>query len=159
MSAFDFEFTSIDGRPLPMARFEGSAVLMVNTASFCGFTPQYEGLQTLWETYRDRGLVVLGVPSNDFGNQEPEDEAKVKEFCEVNFGVNFPLTAKQTVVGEGAHPLFRWIAGELGEAGAPQWNFHKYLLAPDGSLAGVWPSRVEPLAPDIVDAVENVLPR
>ena len=159
MSALDFEFVAIDGRPLRMSGFAGKAVLVVNTASACGFTPQYEGLQELWETYRGRGLIVLGVPSNDFGSQEPGAEAEIRKFCEVNFDVSFPLTAKQTVIGEDAHPLFRWIVDEIGEAGEPRWNFHKFLFAPDGGLAGVWPSRVEPLSGDIAAAIEDVLPR
>ena len=159
MSALDFEFVAIDGRPLPMSGFAGKAVLVVNTASECGFTPQYEGLQELWETYRGRGLVVLGVPSNDFGGQEPGAEAEIREFCQVKFNVGFPLTAKQTVIGEHAHPLFKWIVDEIGEAGEPRWNFHKYLFAPDGGLAGVWPSRIEPLSEDIATAIEDALPR
>ncbi len=159
MTAHDFSFRSIDGAELPMASFDGKAVLLVNTASFCGFTPQYEGLQSLWETYRDRGLVVLGVPSNDFGKQEPGSSEEIKEFCETKFDVNFPLTEKVQVIGAEAHPLYRWISDELGEDMAPRWNFHKYLIAPDGSLAGTWPSRVTPTSEDVTTAVEAVLPR
>lgn len=158
MSVHQFEFDSIDGGELPLSRFRDRAVLVVNTASECGFTPQYRGLQALWERYRDRGLVVLGVPSNDFGDQEPGGEDEIEAFCETNYGVDFPLTAKQHVVGEAAHPLFRWIAHELGEIGEPRWNFTKYLFAPDGALAGVWPSEVEPLSDDVVSTVEEVLP-
>jgi glutathione peroxidase len=159
MSAFDFEFTGIDGAPLPLAAFRGKALLVVNTASQCGFTPQYAALQELWRRYRARGLVVLGVPSNDFGGQEPGTEAGIKRFCEVNFDVDFPLADKQRVIGGAAHPFYRWVAAELGEGAAPRWNFHKYLIAPDGRIAGTFPSRVEPLAPEVVAAVEAVLPR
>ena len=158
-SAHEFAFTSIDGEPMPMRDFAGRAVLVVNTASLCGFTHQYGDLRSLWQDYRDRGLVVLGVPSNDFGRQEPGSAAEIKEFCEVNFDVDFPLTEKQRVVGEGAHPLFRHIVAELGPQAAPRWNFHKYLVAPDGALAGAWPSRVGPTSPEIVAAIEAVLPR
>ena len=154
-----FSFTSIDGEPLPMSGFAGQAVLVVNTASFCGFTHQYGALQQVYETYRDRGFVVLGVPSNDFGGQEPGTAAEIKEFCEVNFAVDFPLTEKQVVKGTGAHPFFRAAVAELGEGAAPRWNFHKFLITPDGRLAGSWPSRVEPDAPELIGAIEAVLPR
>jgi glutathione peroxidase len=133
-------------------------VLVVNTASLCGFTYQYTALQELWEGYRERGLVVLGVPSNDFGGQEPGTEAEIKDFCEVNFAVDFPMTEKQQVRGAGAHPFFHYIGEELGPDAAPRWNFHKYLVTPDGRLAGAWPSRVEPGAPEIREAIEAALP-
>ena len=155
--AHRFAFAGIDGAPLALADWAGRPILAVNTASFCGFTPQFAGLQALWERYRDRGLVVLGVPSNDFGAQEPGGEEEIRTFCEANYAVDFPMTAKQKVVGGGAHPLYRWIADELGDAGAPKWNFHKYLIDGDGALAGVWPSRVDPLSEEIVAAVENAL--
>ena len=158
-SAHDFEFTSIDGEPLRLESFRGRAVLVVNTASLCGFTYQYEALQALWDGLRERGLVVLGVPSNDFGGQEPGSESEIKEFCEVNFDVDFPLTEKQTVRGEDAHPFFRYIVEILGEKAAPRWNFHKYLVSPEGELVGAWPSRTEPGAPEVVRAIEAVLPR
>ena len=158
MSAHDFTFPGIDGRPLPLAEFRGGPVLVVNTASACGFTPQYHDLVRLWETYRDRGLVVLGVPSNDFGQQEPGDEARIREFCTVNYGVAFPMTAKQAVVGPTAHPFYHWIEDRFGAAAAPRWNFHKYLIDADGELAGAWPSKVSPLAPEIVAAIEDALP-
>jgi glutathione peroxidase len=157
-SAHDFAFTSIDGEPLAMRDFAGQAVLVVNTASFCGFTHQYDDLQALWQRYRDRGLVVLGVPSNDFGQQEPGSATEIKEFCEVNFSIDFPMTEKQQVVGDGAHPLFKHIVAELGPQAAPRWNFHKYLVTPDGGLAGAWPSRVAPGSPEIVAAIEAALP-
>lgn len=158
MTAHDFAFTSIDGAPMPLTPYRGHPLLVVNTASFCGFTPQYADLQEVWQRYRERGLVVIGVPSNDFGEQEPGTAADIKAFCETNFDVDFPLTDKQRVVGEDAHPLFRWIADELGEAGAPRWNFHKYLIAPDGTLAGAWPSSVRPTAPAIAGEIEKLLP-
>jgi glutathione peroxidase len=131
---------------------------VVNTASFCGFTRQYGDLQALWRDYRDRGLVVLGVPSNDFGQQEPGSAADIKEFCEVNFEVDFPMTEKQQVVGDQAHPLFKYIVEQLGAQAAPRWNFHKYLVTPDGALTGAWPSRVSPTSPEILDAIEATLP-
>ena len=157
MSAHAFNFTTIDGTGLALESYRGSAVLIVNTASECGYTPQYAGLQDLWERYRDRGLVVLGVPSNDFGQQEPGTEAEIKAFCATNYGVTFPLTTKEPVIGAQAHPLYQWIGSEVGEAGAPRWNFHKYLMDRDGALCGAWPSAVEPLSEEITGAVEAAL--
>lgn len=133
--------------------------MIVNTASECGFTPQYSDLQALWQRYRDRGLVVLGVPSNDFGAQEPGSEAEIHAFCQTSYGVDFPLSAKECVIGPEAHPFYRWVVDEAGEAAAPKWNFHKYLIGPDGELAGVWPSKVKPLDPEITGAIEDLLPR
>ena len=156
-SAHDFAFTAIDGRPLPMKSFKGKAVLVVNTASECGYTPQYAGLQKLWQRYKDRGLIVLGVPSNDFGGQEPGSESEIRSFCTKNYGVDFPLTAKVDVVGANAHPFYKWLAAELGDAGQPRWNFHKYLIGPDGAIAGVFPSKVAPDSAELGAAIEAAL--
>ena len=156
-SAHDFSFRAIDGGELPLAGYAGQAVLVVNTASECGYTPQYADLQRLWERYRGQGLVVLGVPSNDFGGQEPGDETAIGSFCRERYGVDFPLSTKVRVVGGDAHPFYRWVEAELGEAAAPRWNFHKYLISPAGELLGLWPSEVRPLDEPIVAAVEEVL--
>ncbi len=157
-SAHQFSFASIEGGTLPLADYAGKAVLVVNTASQCGFTGQYEGLQALWERYRDRGLVVLGVPSNDFGGQEPGSETDIKQFCETTFSVDFPLTAKQTVSGDGAHPFYAWARAELGTMAAPKWNFHKYLIAPDGRLVDWFSTVTAPDAGRLTSAVEKHLP-
>ncbi|MEZ5930595.1 MAG: glutathione peroxidase [Alphaproteobacteria bacterium] len=157
-SAHDIAFTSIDGDPLPLSSFAGKAVLVVNTASLCGFTYQYDGLQAVYDRYRDEGLVVLGVPSNDFGQQEPGSADEIKHFCEVNFNIDFPLTDKQSVKGENAHPFFRYVADTLGKGSLPKWNFHKYLIDPEGHLVGAWPSKAEPASAEITDAIERVLP-
>ncbi|WP_038015192.1 glutathione peroxidase [Thalassobaculum salexigens] len=157
--AHQFSFTSIDGAPMSMGDFAGKAVLVVNTASRCGFTPQYDALQSVWETYRDRGLVVLGVPSNDFGGQEPGTEAQIKAFCETNFSVDFPMTEKQVVVGSGAHPFYRWAAEAGGADKVPSWNFHKYLIAPDGTFVAAIPTRVSPTDPSAIAAIEKALPQ
>ncbi len=157
-SAHDIAFTSIDGEPLPLSDFAGKAVLVVNTASLCGFTYQYDGLQSVYDRYRERGLVVLGVPSNDFGRQESGSEADIKNFCEVNFSIDFPMTEKQSVKGTNAHPFFQFVAEELGEKSLPRWNFHKYLINPQGRLVGSWPSQAEPGAPEITSAIELALP-
>jgi len=156
-TAYDFSFTAIEGGALPLSDFKGKAVLVVNTASECGYTPQYKDLEALWQQYRDKGLVVLGVPSNDFGAQEPGSESEIKSFCELRYGVDFPLTSKEHVSGAGAHPLYKWIAGEVGEAGAPRWNFHKYLVGPDGELAAWFPTKTSPTAKDVTAAVEQAL--
>lgn len=157
-TAHRFAFTSIEGKPLPLGQFKGKALLIVNTASFCGYTPQYAGLQKLWERYRERGLVVLGVPSNDFGGQEPGTDREVKEFCEVNYRITFPLASKQQVGGEGAHPFYRWAAARLGAEAAPRWNFHKYLVGPEGELRGWFPTATPPEDPGLLRALEAALP-
>jgi glutathione peroxidase len=156
-NAHDYSFKGIDGKALPLASFKGKAVLIVNTASECGFTPQYAGMQKLWEQNRDRGLVVLGVPSNDFGAQEPGDENAIAAFCTGRYSVDFPMTGKVEVIGTNAHPFYRWIAETVGEDALPRWNFHKYLIDTNGDLVAMWPSKVEPLAAEIADAVQTTL--
>jgi glutathione peroxidase len=156
-NAHSFSFTSIDGQPMHLSGFVGKAVLVVNTASACGLTPQYKGLEALWREYKGRGLVVLGVPCNDFGAQEPGTEGEIKTFCETSFGVDFPMTSKEHVLGAAAHPFFQWAAKELGEGGTPRWNFHKYLVAKDGTLAGTFGSRTEPEAAEVKAAIEAAL--
>ncbi len=157
-SAYDFSFISIDGNPLRLSSFTGKAVLLVNTASRCGFTSQYTELQALWRSYRDRGLVVLGVPSNDFGGQEPGTNTEIKTFCKVNFDIDFPLTEKVHVKGKTAHPFYAWAAKELGPLAKPRWNFHKYLVAPDGRLVDWFSSVTSPRSKKLTQAIENVLP-
>ncbi|MGB0694145.1 MAG: glutathione peroxidase [Rhodospirillaceae bacterium] len=156
-SAHAISFVSIDGKNLPMDQFAGKAVLVVNTASRCGFTPQYEGLQALWESYRDRGLVVLGVPSNDFGGQEPGSAAQIKEFCEATFSVDFPMTDKVAVKGEKAHPFYVWARTTRPDLATPGWNFHKYLLSPKGELLESFGSRTTPQSSELTEAVEAAL--
>lgn len=156
-NAHDHVFDSIEGGPLHLADFRGKTVLVVNTASECGFTPQYAGLQSLWQRYRERGLVVLGVPCNDFGAQEPGDEGAIAALCSERYAVDFPMSAKVAVVGGDAHPFYRWIAETLGEGAAPKWNFHKYLVGGDGELLAMWPSNVEPLSEEVIEAVEKAL--
>ena len=157
MSATDFTLKSIDGTMLPLKKFAGHPVLLVNVASACGFTPQYAGLQKLHEKYRGKGLVVLCVQTNDFGAQEPGSEKEIKQFCETSFGVTFPMAGKEHVIGGNAHPLYSWIAQQLGEGGAPRWNFHKYLISKDGELLEAWGSRTAPEAPEVVAAIEKAL--
>lgn len=154
-SAYDYSFKSIDGAPMNLADWRGKVLLVVNTASFCGYTKQYSGLQDLWSKYEDKGLVVVGVPSNDFGGQEPKAEGEIKSFCQGAFGVTFPLTEKQVVTGEAAHPFYVWAAQAGG--GAPAWNFHKYLIGKDGKMLRAFTSRVAPTSPEITEAIEEAL--
>ena len=158
-NAHGFVFAGIDGGALPLSAWKGHPMLVVNTASFCGYTPQYRDLEALWRQYRDRGLVVLGVPSNDFGAQEPGSAAEIKNFCETNYEIDFPLTEKVRVIGGNAHPFYRWVAVTLGEGAAPRWNFHKYLIGPNGELAGAWLSSVRPGDAAIVGEIEKLLPK
>ena len=157
MTAYDFQFETIGGEALPLAQFSGKVILIVNTASQCGFTPQLQGLQTLWERYRERGLVILGIPSNDFGGQEPGTASEIKTYCRMNYGVDFPLAAKSHVKGVEAHPFYRWAADELGFFAKPRWNFHKYLIARDGRLADWFSTPTKPTAAKLVRAIERLL--
>ncbi len=156
-SAFGFGFTAIDGKPMPLTDFKGKALLVVNTASFCGYTNQYAGLQALHEQYEKLGLVVIGVPSNDFGAQEPKAEAEIATFCQGAFGVTFPLTDKQVVKGSSAHPFYKWAAGTLGANATPKWNFHKYLIGRDGRLLSAFATSIKPQDAQVVTAIEAAL--
>jgi glutathione peroxidase len=131
-----YDITCVDlmGAPLPMQQFEGRPIIIVNTASLCGFAPQLTGLESVWRAHRDAGLVVLGVPSNDFGHQEPGDSKQVVSLCVTKFGVTFPMLAKTPVKGRDAHPLFRWLADQGGAWSRPRWNFYKYVVGRDGRL-------------------------
>ena len=143
-SAHDYEFQTIDGAPLPLTSFDGKVVLVVNTASQCGLTPQYDGLEQLYSEYKDRGLVVLGVPCNQFAGQEPGTEAEIKDFCETRFNIDFPLTSKVDVKGDAAHPFYKWAKDQLGEPAVPVWNFHKILIGKDGQAIRAFGPRTEP---------------
>ncbi|MEM1428739.1 MAG: glutathione peroxidase [Pseudomonadota bacterium] len=153
-AAQGFEFASIDGGILALEAWAGRPVLVVNTASRCGFTPQYDALQQLYDRYRDQGLVVLAVPSNDF-RQELATEAEVREFCEVNFGLDLPMTEILPVRGRDAHPFYRWMAQAHGFR--PAWNFNKVLLGPDGQPVQTFGARVSPLAPELTRHIEALL--
>lgn len=157
-SAHDFAFTTLVGeKPMPLSQFKGKVVLVVNTASQCGFTKQYEGLQKLYDTYKDKGLVVLGVPSNDFGSQEPGSADEIAAFCKKNYGVTFPMASKQPVSGDAAHPFYLWARDTLGFGSGPKWNFHKYLIAKDGTLLDHFNSTTSPQSDSIINAVEQAL--
>ncbi len=156
-NAFDFTFTGIDGQEMPLDQFRGQALLIVNTASQCGFTPQYSALQALWQEYRGEGLVVIGVPSDDFGGQELDNEAAVKAFCTVNFNLDFPLTAITAVKGAKAHDFFQWAGTQAGALARPKWNFHKYLISRDGQLYDWFSSVTDPQSGKMKAAIDAVL--
>jgi glutathione peroxidase len=156
-SAYDIQMTAIDGKPLPLSRYKGQVMLVVNTASFCGFTPQYEALQKVHETYKARGFTVLGVPSGDFKGQEYGSNKEIAEFCESKFGIRFPMAEKSTVVGDNAAPFYRWAKAELGPDNVPKWNFHKYLVGRDGKLIAAFGTRTKPDAPEVTAAIEKAL--
>jgi len=152
-TAHDFQATTIDGETQELSGYKGKVMLVVNTASKCGFTPQYEGLETLYERYADRGLVVLGFPCDQFGNQEPGDEEEIKSFCSLTYNVSFPMFAKVLVNGDDAHPLFAWLREEKAGLGGGdiKWNFTKFLIDPDGKVVQRYESTIKPeaLAADI----------
>lgn len=153
-TAYAFSFTGLDGKPIRLVENAGKPILVVNTASQCGFTPQYTGLQELWTRYRERGLLIVAVPSNDFGGQEPGGSAEIMKTAQQQYGVSFPLAAKAEVRGATVHPFYRWAALERpGET--PRWNFHKYLVGRDGHIAAVFPSRVDPMDATVVSAIER----
>lgn len=156
-TAFDFAFTSLRGKPLPLSAFKGRPLIVVNTASKCGFTPQYKGLEAVWKKYQAEGLVMLGVPSNDFANQEPGNADEIATFCEMNFGVDFPLTAKVSVKGPEAHPLFQWLGAEGGFLSKPRWNFYKYFIGRDGRLQTWFASITRPDSAKFETAVKKLV--
>lgn len=154
--AYAFTFKGLDGDEILLSSYAGHPLLAVNTASLCGYTPQYAGLQTLWTRYRDRGLVILAVPSNDFGGQEPESASDIHTTAQGQYRVTFPITEKIAVKGNDAHPFYKWAAAERPLEG-PRWNFHKYLIGRDGYLKAVFNSAVEPTDPIIIAAIEKEL--
>ena len=154
---FDFSIKSIDGNNLEMSTYKNKAILLVNVASNCGFTKQYSDLQQLWEKYGDKGLIVLGVPSNQFGKQEPGSNKEIKKFCEVNFNVNFPMTDKVDVKGTLAHPIFLWAKENYGSSAIPKWNFHKILINKDGKIQDTYSSLTKPTSKKITDEIEEIL--
>ena len=150
----DFELTTIDGQKMPLAAYKGKVVLLVNTASQCGYTPQYEGLEALYKHYKDKGLVLVGVPANNFGGQEPGTNEEIKTFCSRTYHVTFPMAAKVSVKGGDQIPLYRHLSAA---AGAPEWNFTKYLVGKDGQVIRKFDSAVEPDAKELTSAVEAAL--
>ena len=151
----DHKFSNLMDEPISLCQFSGRVALIVNTASECGYTPQYDGLEKLYRRFRDKGFVVLGFPANDFGGQEPGTSKEIKQFCEVNYGITFPVFAKTSVIGAKANPLFRDLAAKTGKT--PRWNFHKYLLDKKGQPVAVFESAVDPEDQRITSQVEKLL--
>ena len=158
-TAHDFSFAKLDEPgEIKLADYAGKAVLVVNVASACGFTSQYRDLEALYEAKVGKGLVVVGVPCNDFGHQEPAAERDIREFCDTSYHVTFPMTGKVAIVPEERrHPFYQWIADEFGESALPRWNFHKYLIGKHGELIGSYGSKTAPLAPDLLEAIKDAL--
>jgi len=155
--AWDFNLVAIDGAPMPMTRFKGQVVLLVNSASKCGYTPQYDGLQKVHLAYRPEGFTVLAVPSGDFLGQEFGSNKEISTFCQTKFGIRFPMAEKGHVVGPDAIPIYRWAAARLGADNTPRWNFHKYLIGRDGQLIAAFATKVEPTDPVVTSAIEAAL--
>ncbi|WP_397419428.1 glutathione peroxidase [Phenylobacterium sp.] len=156
-SAHDYSFDAIAGGSLPLSTFKDKVVLVVNTASKCGLTPQYDGLEKLFTDFKDKGVVVLGVPCNQFMGQEPGTEGEIETFCRTTFGIDFPMTAKVDVKGDDAHPFYKWAQAELGEPAVPVWNFHKILIGKDGQAIRAFGPRTEPLDPEVTGAIEAAI--
>ena len=153
---FDLNIESISGEVINFVEYKNKVILIVNTASFCGFTNQYVDLQKLWDSYKSKGLIVLGVPSNSF-NQEKDNNSEIKEFCEVNFNINFPLTSITEVKGENAHELFKWAHRNYGKSAVPKWNFHKILINKEGKVEDTFNSFTKPTSKKIIDKIESIL--
>ena len=153
---YDFQLNSISGEVIDLNEYKNKVILVVNTASYCGFTKQYDGLQKLWEKYKSKGLIVLGTPSDSF-NQEKKTNKDVKEFCEVNFNINFPLTEIIEVKGEKAHPIYKWAKKNYGNSAIPKWNFHKILINKEGKVQNTYSSLTKPMSNKIISEIDNIL--
>ena len=153
---YDFKINSITGEEINFSDYKNKAILLVNVASYCGFTKQYKDLQKLWEIYRDKGFVVIGVPSNSF-NQEKNSEKEIKKFCEVNFNINFPMTSIYEVKGDGAHEIYKWAMDNHGKSAVPKWNFHKILIDKDGKIVDTFVSFTNPTSKKITKAIDKIL--
>ena len=154
---YDFKIDSINGETIDFSEFKGKAILIVNVASKCGFTKQYEDLQSLWDIYKNKGLVVVGFPSNQFGGQEPGTSSEIKNFCETNFNINFPMTKKIDVKGDNIEPIYKWAKSNYGKSAIPKWNFHKILLNKEGKVQTTYASFINPKSKKILSEIEKLL--
>ena len=150
---YDFEFNGIDGNKIELSDFKNKVLVVVNVASRCGYTPQYEGLQMLWSNYKNKNLVVIGVPTNNF-KQEPGNNKEIKDFCETNFGINFPMTEKTNVIGKDAHPFYKWAKKNHGIAAIPKWNFHKIVIGKNGKVVDTFASFTKPTSDKFLNLIE-----
>ena len=155
--AYDFNFKSLEGNNMSLAEYKNKVIIVVNVASQCGFTKQYEDMQNIWEKYQSKGIVMLGIPSNDFGDQEPGSSKDIKNFCEAKFGITFPMTEKVSVKGEKAHPFYKWAKENYGTSAIPKWNFHKIMIGKDGKIFDTFASITNPSSKRFIKAIEKAL--
>ena len=155
--AYDFNFNDLDGSNLNLSEYKGKVIIVINVASQCGFTKQYDDMQKVWEKYQSKGIVMLGVPSNDFGNQEPGNNKEIKNFCEAKFGITFPMTEKVTVKGPDAHPFYIWAHENHGNSAKPKWNFHKIIVDREGKVSETFSSITSPSSKKFIKAIEKLL--
>jgi len=155
--AYDFRFNDLDGSALSLSEYKGKVIVVINVASQCGFTNQYEDMQKIWEKYQDKGIVILGVPSNNFGKQEPGSNSEIKKFCESKFGISFPMTEKVSVKGPKAHPFYIWARENHGKSAVPKWNFHKIIIDKNGKIAETFSSIVNPSSKKFIKTLEKLI--
>ena len=155
--AYDFSFNDLDGSPLNLSEYKNKVIIVINVASQCGFTNQYEDMQKIWEKYQARGVIMLGIPSNDFGNQEPGSNQEIKNFCEAKFGISFPMTEKVSVKGAKSHPFYIWAKENHGKSAVPKWNFHKIIIGKNGKIVDTFASITNPSSKKFVEALEKAL--
>tara|TARA_B100001121_G_scaffold253979_1_gene230888 strand:- start:415 stop:951 length:537 start_codon:yes stop_codon:yes gene_type:complete len=155
-TAYDFEFNSIEGDLIKLSQYRGKVIVVVNVASRCGYTPQYEDLQTLWSKYKSKNLIVLGIPTNNF-KQEPGNNKEIKDFCEINFGITFPMTEKINVIGNNSHAFYKWARKNYGIGAIPKWNFHKIIIGKDGKVAETFSSITKPSSKKFVKVIEDLI--
>ena len=155
--AYDFSFNDIDGSKLSLSEFQNKVIIVVNVASQCGFTSQYEDMQKIWDSYQKKGVIMIGVPTNDFGNQEPGTNNEIKNFCEAKFGITFPITEKIVVKGDDAHPFYKWAKENHGKAAIPKWNFHKIIIGKNGKIYDTFASITNPTSKKFVKTLEKVI--
>jgi len=155
--AYDFSFNDLDGSKISLSEYKNKVIVIVNVASQCGFTSQYENMQNIWDLYQEKGLVMIGVPSNDFGNQEPGSNEDIKNFCEAKFGITFLMTEKTTVKGENAHPFYKWARENYGKKAIPKWNFHKIIIGKNGEVNTTFTSMTNPSSNKFIKALEKAI--
>ncbi len=155
-NAYDYEFKSIDGDKIKLSDYKGKVIVVVNVASRCGYTPQYEGLQSLWSNYKNKDLIVLGVPTNNF-RQEPGSNKEIKDFCESNFGITFPMTEKISVIGNNSHPFYKWAKEDYGIGAIPKWNFHKIIIGKEGKIVDTFSSITKPSSKKFLKIIEELI--
>ena len=155
--AYNFKFNDLDGLELSLDKFKNKVIVIINVASNCGFTKQYEDMQKLWETYESKGVIILGVPSNDFGKQEPGNSKEIKNFCESKFGISFPMTEKVIVKGNKIHPFYSWAKKNYGNKAVPKWNFHKIIIGKNGEIHDTFASITKPTSERFIKSIEEAL--